>query len=729
MVQVTFGSDTSGLESGVARAKSSIDSFQGTVDQTKRSFADLGDGITELTGQLKELESGFSSAFEAIKKGALEEGMLLKFMLGGAIGGAAAEIVKSVRDMGDQFDELKKNAREATLTMEQYYNLQKAVKDDVSGDKFAEGIQNAAQKWNDLNHGVTETSKLLDLNNVKFKDQNGQIIQFNDYIMISARLIQNARTELDKFEIGKILGFSREWVRALQDGPTELKKATAEAAKTSAEHLKLIEKAHEFSEEWKQATQDWGDKFKAVMVDLFPYIERFVNFMLNGISSWITILGQAKTPALAESITAAELAANRARNSMQAVTEQFNEATVGASRFRDAFAAFSSGVPGVASQFKKFVDENSNLPKYWQQTYNLMTESGKAIEKLGEQDFFSKSGTAIPGKGDKDATRAAMEEAQERIKLADMEYAQIAEKLNSEFKIHQITESEKTAATLDALDKRHNAEMGELALETQIGGLNLAQHQKIIDQFETLDKKYQADRQKIIDVGIQEETAKWNGYFSTIEGAFNSQLRGLLAGTTSWSQATKTIFGDLVIKFIEAREKMVVDWLSGETAKTTATVTGAAARTGAEQASGLAGILTGIENSIKSIFASAGQTSAGVAAEVAPVAGPAAPAIGAAAGAAVLGNALALVPSAASGGWVISPGVAMVHANEAIMPARLAQPFAPGGQGGGGGVTVQFHVSAMDGPSVAQFFRQNAAQLARTVVSHINANPTARPAY
>jgi hypothetical protein len=711
MVQVTFGSDTSGLESGVARAKSSIDSFQGTVDQTKRSFADLGDGITELTGQLKELESGFSSAFEAIKKGALEEGMLLKFMLGGAIGGAAAEIVKSVRDMGDQFDELKKNAREATLTMEQYYNLQKAVKDDVSGDKFAEGIQNAAQKWNDLNHGVTETSKLLDLNNVKFKDQNGQIIQFNDYIMISARLIQNARTELDKFEIGKILGFSREWVRALQDGPTELKKATAEAAKTSAEHLKLIEKAHEFSEEWKQATQDWGDKFKAVMVDLFPYIERFVNFMLNGISSWITILGQAKTPALAESITAAELAANRARNSMQAVTEQFNEATVGASRFRDAFAAFSSGVPGVASQFKKFVDENSNLPKYWQQTYNLMTESGKAIEKLGEQDFFSKSGTAIPGKGDKDATRAAMEEAQERIKLADMEYQQTVEKLNSEYNMHEITETKKTQATLEALDKRHNAEMGELALETQIGGLSLAQHQKIVDQFETMDKKYQLDRQKIIDAGLKAEIAEWESSVNTVVGAWNSQLRGLLAGTTTWAQAMKNITGDLIIKMIEEFEKLaIVKPLSAMLASSLSAPT----ELFAQLAKAVAGMFGPLTAGFTSFFA--------------PTLGPAAPAAGAAAATAEVAAAVATIPSADIGGYVISPGLAMVHTNESIVPAQMSQPYAGGGAGGQA-VNVTFQVSAIDGPSVAQFFRQYAAQLARTVVSHINANPTARPAY
>ncbi len=46
----------------------------------------------------------------------------------------------------------------------------------------------------------------------------------------------------------------------------------------------------------------------------------------------------------------------------------------------------------------------------------------------------------------------------------------------------------------------------------------------------------------------------WNSALGSIESAFNSQLRGLLAGTTTWSQAFKKILGDLIIKFIEMCE-------------------------------------------------------------------------------------------------------------------------------------------------------------------------------
>jgi hypothetical protein len=133
-------------------------------------FQTAGDTInasmSKAADSMKALEAGFTSAFEAIKKGSLGEGALLKLLFGGAIGGAAAEIVKSVRDMGDEFEELEKHAREATLTMQQYAALQKAVKDDVDAKQFAAGIEAAATKWNDLNHGVSDTKKLLEANNV-----------------------------------------------------------------------------------------------------------------------------------------------------------------------------------------------------------------------------------------------------------------------------------------------------------------------------------------------------------------------------------------------------------------------------------------------------------------------------------------------------------------------------------------------------------------------------------
>ena len=88
-----------------------------------------------------------------------------------------------------------------------------------------------------------------------------------------------------------------------------------------------------------------------------------------------------------------------------------------------------------------------------------------------------------------------------------------------------------------------------------------------------MKQKHDTDMIKLDEQAIAQQQQMWNTALGTIETAFNSQLRGLLAGTTSWSQAFKNILGDIIIKFIEMCEQMVVKWLAAELAQTTASTT------------------------------------------------------------------------------------------------------------------------------------------------------------
>ena len=71
-----------------------------------------------------------------------------------------------------------------------------------------------------------------------------------------------------------------------------------------------------------------------------------------------------------------------------------------------------------------------------------------------------------------------------------------------------------------------------------------------------------------------------------------------------------------------------------------------------------------------------------------------------------------IVPSA-QGGWMVpSASLAMLHANEMVLPANISEGLqsmiASGGVGAsGGGTTVSFNVSAVDSQSVAKFFQSN----------------------
>ena len=253
----------------------------------------------------------------------------------------------------------------------------------------------------------------------------------------------------------------------------------------------------------------------------------------------------------------------------------------------------------------------------------------------------------------------------------------------------------------------------------------MAQHAAIAAKIEALEAKHGTDIAKLNAQSVELMQKQWEGYFSTIEGAFNSNLRGLLDGTATWAQAVNKIIGDLIIKFIEGEEQKLAQHIATEIAETTATTEGVAARTAAETAGNSESIIVSIANAMKSIFASVGQTTAGVTAAVAPVAGPAAPAIGAAAGATTMATALSYI-HAETGAWEVGGGPAMLHPGEMVVPRPFADSLRDAGGGGfGGGGDNIINISAVDAQSIRNLFQGNADIIGQIVQKYAKNNPTA----
>ena len=276
------------------------------------------------------------------------------------------------------------------------------------------------------------------------------------------------------------------------------------------------------------------------------------------------------------------------------------------------------------------------------------------------------------------------------------------------------------------------------AKELSIAGLKANDIAKIkaaeADAIRKINNQLIDDERKAAD-----ETMKsWESAAQTIQGAFNSQLRGLLEGTTTWKQAMGKIFEDLTIKIIEEVERQVVHWVIGEATKTTATVTGNEARTAADAAGASVGLGMQAASILKSIFGSGAETFAGVFGFLSPIMGPAAAGPAAASQAAVLATAGA-VASADIGMWQV-PGdqLAMIHHNELVMPAGQAAAFrqmltsnagggaSGGGSGAGGGITL--NVQAMDAASFTNFLNKNGAVLAKALNNATRMNPSLRAA-
>ena len=196
--------------------------------------------------------------------------------------------------------------------------------------------------------------------------------------------------------------------------------------------------------------------------------------------------------------------------------------------------------------------------------------------------------------------------------------------LDAEAKQFQITQDQKFALLEAETQKEYEAQLALLEQEAGIDGLTLAQRQQMLGRIAQLEEKHRTDMLRLDEQSIAAQQALWNGYLSNLTSAFNSQIRGLLEGTTSWQTAMKKVLEDLTIKFIEMVEQMVVKWTAAQIAQTTAATTGAAARAAAEQSASSAGILSMAANAVKAIMTDAGQAFAGVFAFLAPVMGPAA---------------------------------------------------------------------------------------------------------
>jgi hypothetical protein len=181
-----------------------------------------------------------------------------------------------------------------------------------------------------------------------------------------------------------------------------------------------------------------------------------------------------------------------------------------------------------------------------------------AAEAGGEHGAGHKDDVAEMQLRLKEALRAQQEKLQERIKIADDAYKAEAERLNAAVKVFAITESEKTAQQLAALNERDIQEQHYLQKQLALWKENSPEYVKILNEMTNAHGKFLDDVQKLNEQQRAANVKEWEGMLTPIQSAWDSQLRGLLAGTTSWAQAMKSIIGDLVIDMIKALESFAV---------------------------------------------------------------------------------------------------------------------------------------------------------------------------
>ena len=362
------------------------------------------------------------------------------------------------------------------------------------------------------------------------------------------------------------------------------------------------------------------------------------------------------------------------------------------------------------------------------QPYRDGLDATRALEQSFAADR-ARAGAALRAGDDAayaDAARAAQLATSEELRILTGATKQKLALYAEEARFYQITQQQKVELSQQAISQEYAAELAALQRQDALGEQSLAAKQRADDMLIEATRRRDDQMAALTRSALQEQERDYQAFGNSIAQAFNSQLRGLLTGTTTWRTAFKSALEDLLIKFIEWCETSVEHYALAEAMKTAATVSGVAARTSAEEGGAAASLGAQGAAAVRSILSSAAEAFAGVFGFLAPLMGPFAAGPAAAAQATVAGMTGA-VASADIGMWRAPQDMlTLVHHNELIMPPAEAGAFrsmlSTSGSGGASPSpsvaihpTTHFNVSAIDGASAASWMRSNGPGMARAL--------------
>src|ERR1700743_2278257 len=224
--------------------------------------------------------------------------------------GSVGALLTALASVNSELADIQKNAAFSGISTERFQQLQFAAgQSGISNSQSATDLANVSKLLADANYNENSLTKLLDENNIKYKDRNGQVIQLSQLLTIAGGLINSFGSVPDKTKAAQMLGLSQGWVDALHNGSAAFE-AVAQSANDAGVIIdaQTIAKAAAFDSAWKQSSALLGAEFKAVSADVASYLDGLVDkanaFLasLNGANGTAPGSGQTKFDAYADAL-------------------------------------------------------------------------------------------------------------------------------------------------------------------------------------------------------------------------------------------------------------------------------------------------------------------------------------------------------------------------------------------------------------------------------------------
>jgi hypothetical protein len=375
-----------------------------------------------------------------------------------------------------------------------------------------------------------------------------------------------------------------------------------------------------------------------------------------------------------------------------------------------------------------FADSKAEELAFWQDKLAL-TQAGSKEQLAVENNIYQlEKQLAVQNERDMLASLDADE------KVTDAAYARRKAAIQEEAELGKISASEEVARLKDLLDTEWALEQDYYEKKLAAAVNDVRTREKLTSQEELAYEKYLTDKDKLDTQAVQNSEKQWGSLLQPIQRAVDTSVTGIILGTTTVQKALSNLAQSIVAEFVNSAVKSVF----GEIGKLLgASLAGSGGGSGDQD---FWGGITGTGEDIvgggisAGLFGSGGLLGTlglGSLVSGGGIFGSLFKGIGSLFGFEHGG----IVPSA-QGGWMVpSTSLAMLHANEMVLPANISQglqSMIAGGGGGagssGGGANVMFNVSAIDSQSVAKFFQSNGNVLVAAINRAMRNGATLRSA-
>lgn len=303
----------------VVQLGAKLDQFQSDMN----AAGDVADAA------ISRIESSFANLNPGISLAGIGAGFA------GAIAGAGA-LLTALQGVNSELASIAKNAAYVGVSTDRFQQIQfGATQGGVTSEAATADLKKVTDLLSDAKANENSLTKILDANNVKYKDRNGQVVNLNELLTIAGNLLGRFDSIPDKTKAAQMLGLSEGWVGALKGGPKAFDDiANSASAAGAVIDSQTIAKAANFDEAWKKSSDLLSRQFKAAAADVAGFLDDLISKaqdfidQLNKANGIQGGSGQDKFNAIADSMDIARKEAGGLSQDVDQLTRVINRMSV-----------------------------------------------------------------------------------------------------------------------------------------------------------------------------------------------------------------------------------------------------------------------------------------------------------------------------------------------------------------------------------------------------------------